>query len=236
MITTQTYELFVNMITFFLAYMVVATVANVFRTWVAYKCGDDTPALFGFFTLNPLQHIDPIGLLCLFLFQFGWPRQVPINPLNIRYPYERLKLFAVYFADIAAYLLASIIGIVFLLMLFDPAILHVVARIALRDVTSHLYIANMYPNIPSFTVVVGYILVVFVYLNTLLAVLHSFVNSVHYLTVAYPERFEPLARRPFAMIALFLVLIYFFSPIVRLFVVWLIMSVGIVIAQLFGIG
>lgn len=236
MITIQTAEFLVNKITFLLAYMVVVTIANVFRTWVAQKCGDDTPTLFGFMTLNPLQHIDPIGTLCLLLFSFGWPRQMPINPLNIRYPYERLKLFFVYFADIAAYLIASIFGIVLLLFLFDTAILHIIARITLQDTISHLYLAHMYPSIDSFTIVIGYVLILFVYLNTLLAVLHSFINVTYYLGAAYPEKLQPIFRQPFVMLLLFLLLILFFSPLLRTCTLWLIMSAGLAIAQIIGIS
>ena len=32
--------------------------------------------------MNPISHIDPIGAICLFLFNFGWAKPVPVN---IRY-------------------------------------------------------------------------------------------------------------------------------------------------------
>jgi len=42
--------------------------------------GDPTPRATGRLTLNPLAHLDPIGLLMLWIFQFGWARPVQINP------------------------------------------------------------------------------------------------------------------------------------------------------------
>lgn len=54
---------------------------------VAYALGDPTARLRGRLTLNPLLHIDPLGALCLFLFNFGWARPVPVDPryfTNIR--------------------------------------------------------------------------------------------------------------------------------------------------------
>lgn len=42
--------------------------------------GDPTPRLSGRLTLNPLKHIDPLGLLMLVLVRFGWAKPVPINP------------------------------------------------------------------------------------------------------------------------------------------------------------
>jgi len=50
----------------------------------AYKSGDQTPKLQGRVTLNPMKHIDPIGLICCALFRFGWARPVQINPSNFR--------------------------------------------------------------------------------------------------------------------------------------------------------
>ncbi|HHX75298.1 MAG TPA: site-2 protease family protein [Firmicutes bacterium] len=51
---------------------------------VAYRLGDPTAKLQGRLTLNPLKHIDPLGLLALWLAGFGWARPVPINPAYFR--------------------------------------------------------------------------------------------------------------------------------------------------------
>jgi Zn-dependent protease len=52
------------------------------HAWSAWKLGDDTAALSGRLTLNPLAHIDPIGtfLLPLMGIPFGWAKPVPVNP------------------------------------------------------------------------------------------------------------------------------------------------------------
>ena len=39
---------------------------------VAYKLGDNTPKLQGRVTLNPMAHIDWMGLAALFFCGFGW--------------------------------------------------------------------------------------------------------------------------------------------------------------------
>ena len=51
---------------------------------VAVAMGDFTPRMMGRLTLNPVAHIDPIGLLMLFFVQFGWAKPVMINPRNFR--------------------------------------------------------------------------------------------------------------------------------------------------------
>jgi len=42
--------------------------------------GDPTAKQMGRLSLNPLPHIDPFGAICLFLFNFGWAKPVPVNP------------------------------------------------------------------------------------------------------------------------------------------------------------
>jgi Zn-dependent protease len=50
----------------------------------ALALGDPTAKLHGRLTLNPLPHIDPFGAICLFLFNFGWAKPVPVNPINFQ--------------------------------------------------------------------------------------------------------------------------------------------------------
>ena len=45
-------------------------------TWL----GDPTPKAYGRLSLNPLQHIDPIGALLMLVAGFGWAKPVMINP------------------------------------------------------------------------------------------------------------------------------------------------------------
>jgi len=46
--------------------------------------GDPTAKQMGRLSLNPLPHIDPFGAICLFLFNFGWAKPVPVNPMYFR--------------------------------------------------------------------------------------------------------------------------------------------------------
>jgi Zn-dependent protease len=64
------------------------------HAFVADRLGDDTPAVQGRVTLNPLAHMDMFGtvifpLLCIFVLRggllFGWGRPVVINPSNFQH-------------------------------------------------------------------------------------------------------------------------------------------------------
>lgn len=50
----------------------------------AYICGDDTAKVSGRMTLNPLAHIDTLGILAFVLVGFGWAKPVPINPVRFK--------------------------------------------------------------------------------------------------------------------------------------------------------
>ena len=77
----------------FLTVMFAFIVGITFHEWghafVATKWGDDTPQLQGRVTLNPIDHLDPIGTLfiavtALFGFGFGWGRPVQVNALRFK--------------------------------------------------------------------------------------------------------------------------------------------------------
>lgn len=56
------------------------TIHEYSRGKAALSLGDPTAKKAGGITLNPLRHIAPIGAVCMFLFNFGWTRHVPVNP------------------------------------------------------------------------------------------------------------------------------------------------------------
>lgn len=50
--------------------------------YAAYKLGDNTAKNEGRLSLNPLDHLDPIGTLMLLVAGFGWGKPVHVNPRN----------------------------------------------------------------------------------------------------------------------------------------------------------
>lgn len=62
--------------------------------YAAYKLGDPTAYSLGRLTINPLKHIDPIGLLCMVVFQIGWAKPVPINTRYFKKPKRDMALSA----------------------------------------------------------------------------------------------------------------------------------------------
>ncbi len=80
--------------------------------WVAYKMGDPTAKWSGRLTLNPLNHLDPIGTLMLFLAGFGWAKPVPVNFNNLTD--KRKGLLFVSSAGILANILLAFFALLFI--------------------------------------------------------------------------------------------------------------------------
>ena len=56
------------------------------HAYSAYLAGDDTAALQGRISLNPLRHLDPWGLIFFLVFKFGWAKPCPISPHRLKNP------------------------------------------------------------------------------------------------------------------------------------------------------
>ena len=52
------------------------------HAFAADKLGDDTPRRQGRLSLNPMDHIDPLGILMLMFVHIGWGKPVQVNPRN----------------------------------------------------------------------------------------------------------------------------------------------------------
>ena len=75
---------------------------------VAKLYGDDTAQRAGRLTINPIAHIDPLGLLMVVFVGFGYAKPVPTNPRNFR---SRWASPLVAFAGPAMNLLLAIVVI-----------------------------------------------------------------------------------------------------------------------------
>ncbi len=78
----------------------------------ATALGDPTPRLTGRLTLNPVRHLDPIGLLMLWAFHFGWAKPVQVNPSYFADP--RRGMMAVSLAGPGANMLVALLALVVL--------------------------------------------------------------------------------------------------------------------------
>lgn len=62
--------------------------------FAAYLMGDDTAKRMGRLSLNPLKHLDPMGMLMMVIFHFGWAKPVPINMYRFKNPKRGMAISA----------------------------------------------------------------------------------------------------------------------------------------------
>ena len=76
------------------AVILALTVHELMHGIVAWKLGDPTAKNAGRLTLNPLAHLDPLGLICMVFFRFGWAKPVPVNTRYFQKPRRDMALVA----------------------------------------------------------------------------------------------------------------------------------------------
>lgn len=128
---------------FLVSLVIVISVHEWAHAAVADYLGDPTPRLAGRLTLDPRSHLDPLGLLLLFIVGFGWGKPVPFDPFNLKNPKRDAALIS--FAGPLTNFIMALLGalIIRLFILF---------------------------KLSFFTTIGGIFLVQFIYLNLILGV------------------------------------------------------------------
>jgi len=106
------YVPFLNMLIISVIFLIIAiTVHEYSHALIAYKLGDPTAKIYGRLSLNPLKHIDPLGLLALFIFRIGWGKPVPIDTYNFKNP-KRDEILVSVAGPASNFILAILISII----------------------------------------------------------------------------------------------------------------------------
>ncbi len=66
--------------------LVCITLHELAHGFVAWKLGDPTAKEAGRLTLNPIKHIDIMGLIMMIVFRFGWAKPVPVDMRRFKNP------------------------------------------------------------------------------------------------------------------------------------------------------
>jgi Zn-dependent protease len=97
------------------ALVICITVHEFAHAYSAFRAGDDTPRRQGRISLNPLDHLDPIGTIMMVVsslsgFGIGWGKPVSINPYNFRHPrWDNLRVSL--WGPLSNILTAAIVGL-----------------------------------------------------------------------------------------------------------------------------
>lgn len=88
------FDRLLEMVVVVAASLLCITVHETCHGLVAYWLGDDTAKSMGRLSLNPLRHVDPMGLVMMAFLRFGWAKAVPINMRKFRRPKRGMAITA----------------------------------------------------------------------------------------------------------------------------------------------
>ncbi len=110
--------------------------------YVAWTLGDPTAKNQGRLTLNPIKHLDPLGVIAFIIMKIGWAKPVPVNPMYFKDPRKGMLLVAL--AGPAANVLLAVASAVLVkLLLF---MVHILPMYILSPVANML-VASVWINI-----------------------------------------------------------------------------------------
>ncbi len=81
---------------------------NVFQAYLASRYGDANPRFAGYMSFDVQRHLEPTGILFLFLLGFGWPQAIPTNSRNYRGRGQQEAI--VWYGGPLAYLLVALVS------------------------------------------------------------------------------------------------------------------------------
>ena len=94
------------------------------HAYAADKLGDDTPRRQGRLSLNPMAHLDPLGIIMLLFVHVGWGKPVQVNPRNYdrRFTMEQADAIVSVAGPVMNFLLAILLTIIYCAIIkFAPA-------------------------------------------------------------------------------------------------------------------
>ncbi len=124
------------------------------HAWSAWELGDDTAAMRGRLSLNPLAHLDIYGSVLLLLTGFGWAKPVPVNPYRMRRVAPRTGMAITAFAGPASnFLIGMLCAVPFrigVLGIVDVAVGNALASLlwTLAGISIGLGLFNLIPIYP----------------------------------------------------------------------------------------
>jgi len=128
------------------------TVHEFAHGYTAFKMGDHTAKHDGRLSLNPAKHIDPLGLLFLLIFRFGWAKPVMVDTRSLEDPKKDMAIIASAgpLANIALAFVMMLILHPFLLMFAEGGAKEIITRVLVEFFYLNLFFAifNLLPIPP----------------------------------------------------------------------------------------
>jgi len=130
------------------ALVVALTIHELCHGLAAYALGDSTAKNDGRLSLNPIRHIDPIGLICILIAGFGWAKPVMVDSRNLKNERVGMALVAI------AGPLSNFI-IAFLMMLITLFLMYSYPQVMLQSLNEPSFVMNALVALCQINIVLG---------------------------------------------------------------------------------
>ena len=225
-------ESLISIICLCFAYGISVTLTGAGQTYIARAMGDSTAEDEGFLTLNPFNHIDAVGTLCLILFRFGWGRQIPINPLFIKHSFHGLRLFLVYSAEALISLVLALCSLICLLPALDNSLFALALNMIVSGSTSTRSIFSLSPHMSTALVIGIVFLLSMIFINTFMATYSILSNCIKYIIArGHSKGYEYMDYADYIMLFGPLIFLFFFAEPLRI----LLINFTVIAAYYFGL-
>ena len=127
------------------AVLLAITVHEFGHAFAAYKLGDDTPLRQGRLSLNPFDHVDPLGLAMLLFAHIGWGKPVQIDPRNYNrnISVEKADAIVSFAGPLMNFITAIIFALIYCAIMKFAGAVFVMSKIGIIIVSILIYIITM---------------------------------------------------------------------------------------------
>jgi hypothetical protein len=197
------------------------TVAGYAQAWMSKKMGDLTPEQLGFLSLDPLEHIDPIGAFCLLFLGIGWGKFMP-NDITFLNSWQILTIFL---TPSLVYVAIGLLALLLLLALFGSSVVHLSLLMINVEYTQLSAFSKLYSSSSSADLTIGFLLFMFLYVGVMFAALNVILNGCRFIaTVILKKHGTPTNDLLFLLFS-FIAMIFLAQPI-RIFLTFIIARVA----------
>ena len=127
------------------AVLLAITVHEFGHAFAAYKLGDDTPLRQGRLSLNPFDHVDPLGLAMLLFAHIGWGKPVQIDPRNYNrnISVEKADAIVSFAGPLMNFITAIIFALIYCAIVKFAGAVFVMSKIGIIIISIIIYIITM---------------------------------------------------------------------------------------------
>ena len=127
------------------AVLIAITVHEFGHAFAAYKLGDDTPVRQGRLSLNPFDHIDPLGIAMLLFAHIGWGKPVEIDPRNYNrnISVEKADAIVSFAGPLMNFITAIVFALIYCAIMKFAGAVFVMSKIGIIIISIIIYIITM---------------------------------------------------------------------------------------------